>query len=156
MARFELPEEIRQRNEAIKSNPQMTEGMGPVHLLSVPGRKSGALRSTPVSVLEYDGKRWLVAGFAGADRVKNIRASGWAVLTRGTRSERVKVVEMPPKESAPILQGFVRRMSGGRFAFPIGPEEPLETFIAAAPDYPIFQIVAATPANSIEEAAALS
>ena len=156
MARFELPEEIRQRNEAIKNNPQMTEGMGPVHLLSVPGRKSGALRSTPVSVLEYDGKRWLVAGFAGADWVKNMRASGWGVLTKGKRSERVKVVEVPPQESAPILQGFVQRMSGGRFAFPIGPDEPLETFIAAAPDYPIFQIVAATPANSIEEAAALS
>ncbi len=156
MARFELPEEIRQRNEAIKNNPQMTEGMGPVHLLSVPGRKSGALRSTPVSVLEYDGQRWLVAGFAGADWVKNIRASGWGVLTKGKRSERVKVVEVPPKESAPILQGFVRRMSGGRFAFPIGPDEPLESFVAAAPDYPIFQIVTATPADSIEAAAALS
>jgi deazaflavin-dependent oxidoreductase (nitroreductase family) len=156
MARFELPEEIRLRNEAIKSNPQMTEGMGPVHLLSVPGRKSGVLRSTPVSVLEHDGQRWLVAGFADADWVKNIRIVGWAILTKGKRSERIKVVELPPQESAPILQGFVQRIRGGRFAFPIGPDEPLEAFIAAAPDYPVFRIMAATSANSIEEAAALN
>ena len=156
MARFELPEQIRQQNEAIKSNPQMTEGMGPVHLLSVPGRKSGALRSTPVSVLEHNGQRWLVAGFAQADWVKNIRVSHWGVLTKGKQSERVQVTEVSPNEGAPILQAFVRRMSGGRFAYSIGPDEPLEAFVAAAPNYPVFQIVEAKPAASIEDAAKLS
>ncbi len=156
MARFELPEEIKRFNEMLKSNPQMTEGMGPVHLLSVPGRKSGALRSTPISLLEFDGQRWLVAGFADADWVKNMRVSGWGVLTKGKLSERVTVVEVPTGERAPILQAFVQRMGGGRFAFAIGPDEPLEAFAAAALDYPIFQIVAAEPASSIEEAATLN
>lgn len=156
MVRFELPEEIRQRNEAIKSNPQMTEGMGPVHLLSVPGRKSGALRSTPISLLEFNGQRWLVAGFAEADWVRNIQVSGWGVLTKGRQPERVTVAEVAPEGRAPILQAFIQRMRGGRFAYSIGPDEPLAAFAAVAPNYPIFQIIDAQPAGSIEEAAQLS
>lgn len=31
-----------------------------------------------------DGQRWLVAGWADADWVKNVRASGSATLTKGT------------------------------------------------------------------------
>ena len=156
MDKLELPERIRQLNETIKRNPQMTEGMGPVHLLSVPGRVSGALRSTPLSPLEYNGQRWLVAGFADADWVKNIRASGWGILTKGKRSEHVTVVEVPSAERGPILQAFIQHMPGGRFAYPVGPDEPLEAFVALAENHPIFRITKAIPASSIEDAANMS
>jgi F420H(2)-dependent quinone reductase len=156
MTKPELPGEVIQLNERIKRNPQLTEGMGPVHLLSVPGRISGELRSTPLSPLDYDGRRWLVAGFAEADWVKNIRVSGWGILTKGQRSERVTVVEVPPEKCAPILQAFVQHMRGGRFAFSIDPDEPLEAFAAIADRHPTFQIVKATPVPSIEEAAGTS
>ena len=156
MTKPELPGEVIQLNERIKRNPQLTEGMGPVHLLNVPGRTSGELRSTPVSPLDYNGRRWLVAGFAEADWVKNIRVSGWSILTKGQHSERVTVVEVPPEERAQILQAFVQHMSGGRFAFSLGPDEPLEAFAAIADHHPIFQIVKATSATSIEEVARMS
>jgi deazaflavin-dependent oxidoreductase (nitroreductase family) len=156
MTKPELPEEVRQWNEAIKRNPQLTEGMGPVHLLSVLGRTSGELRSTPVSLLPYAGHRWLVAGFAEADWVKNMRVSGWGILTKGQHSERVTVAEVAPEERASILQAFVQQMRGGRFAFPIGPDEPLEAFAALAERHPIFRVVKATPAPSIEEAARMN
>ena len=32
------------------------------HILTVPGRKSGRLYSTPVDIIERDEQRWLVAG----------------------------------------------------------------------------------------------
>lgn len=155
MDKSELPERVLQLNETLKRNPQMTEGMGPIHLLSVPGRVSGALRSTPLSPLEYNGQRWLVAGFADADWVKNIRASSWGILTKGKHSERVTVVEVPSTERGHILQAFIQHIPGGRFAFPIGPDEPLETFVALAENYPIFQITKAISASSIEEAASM-
>ena len=155
MTKFALPEEIRQLNETLKHHPEMTEAMGPVHLLSVPGRSSGELRATPVSPLNYEGQRWLVGGFAGADWVKNIRVAGWGVLTKGRHSERVTVAEVPPAERAPVLRAFVQAMHGGRFAFPLGPEEPLEAFAAIADEYPVFRVMSATPASSIEEAARL-
>jgi len=152
MSKPELPERIRQLNEQVRHNPELTEGMGPMHLLSVPGRVSRQLRSTPVSLLDYDGKHWLVAGFAEADWVKNIRVSGWGVLTKGKRIERVMVAEIPAEERAPILRAFVQRMVGGRFAFSIGPDEPLAAFAAIADQHPIFQIVTATPVDSLEDA----
>ncbi|MGA8427866.1 MAG: nitroreductase/quinone reductase family protein, partial [Candidatus Dormiibacterota bacterium] len=40
-------------------------GASPQHLLAVPGRKTGALRTTPVAVMTYEGQRYLVAGYAG-------------------------------------------------------------------------------------------
>ena len=151
MDKFQLPEEVLQMNETLKRNPHLTEGMGPVHLLSVPGRKSGKLRATPVSPLEYDGERWLVAGFGGADWVKNIRFSGWGILTKGARTERITVIEVPTEERAPILQAFMQYIPGGRFAFPVGPDEPLAAFAAIASNHPIFRITTATPVASIEE-----
>lgn len=63
--------------------------MGPVHLLTVAGRKSGTPQTTPVSPVSYDGQRWLVAGWPDADWVKNLRASGRATLTKGMQAEEV-------------------------------------------------------------------
>lgn len=155
MTKRTLPEQIRQLNERIRSNPEMTEGMGNVHLLNVPGRTSGALRSTPVTPLTYAGQRWLVAGFAESDWVKNIRASSWGILTKGKSSERVEVVEVAIEKRAAILQAYVPTLYDSA-AFPLGPDAPLEAFAAIAGNYPIFQIIKATPAASIEDAARMS
>ena len=38
-------------------------GAGYRHLLSVPGRRSGEVRSTPVDVMHVDGSRWVVAPY---------------------------------------------------------------------------------------------
>jgi deazaflavin-dependent oxidoreductase (nitroreductase family) len=69
-------------------------GMIPgAHLLSVPGRKSGKMRTTPIYVLRYEGERWLVAGYAGSDWVKNVRAAGWCRFIHDRTKERVGIVE---------------------------------------------------------------
>jgi hypothetical protein len=33
------------------------------HILTVPGRKTGRLYSTPVDIVELDGEPWLIAGY---------------------------------------------------------------------------------------------
>ncbi len=43
--------------------------MGSEQLLSVAGRKSGQIRSTPVSIATVEGERYIVAAFAEADWV---------------------------------------------------------------------------------------
>ncbi len=80
---------------------------GPAYMLSVEGRRSGEMRSTPVTPLEYGGRRYLVAGGGGADWVKNARASGWAILGRERRSEKVRLVELDPQEAVPVLKRLV-------------------------------------------------
>src|SRR5262245_40181487 len=63
------------------------------HIVTVPGRKSGRLYSTPVDVLEVAGDRWLVAGYGPAGWVRNARAAREVTLSRGGRSEKFRVEE---------------------------------------------------------------
>jgi hypothetical protein len=63
-------------NPVIVALQRLGVAIGTMRLLSVPGRKSGRLRTTPVSPLTVDGWRYIVAGHEGFDWVKNARASG--------------------------------------------------------------------------------
>lgn len=112
------------------------------HLISVPGRKSGVMRTTPVFVLRHEGQRWLVAGFEQADWVKNLHAAGWCLLIHDRRQERVTVVEVAePEVRAPLLQAFVQRAPGGSRAFTLKADAPLAAFSAIAHEHPVFRIV---------------
>jgi deazaflavin-dependent oxidoreductase (nitroreductase family) len=75
-------------------------------LLTVPGRKSGKPRSTPITPMHVDGKCFVVNGYPGADWVSNVRAADNATLTEGRRSERVRMVELGPEEARPVLRAF--------------------------------------------------
>jgi hypothetical protein len=55
----------------------------PVTVLTLPGRRSGRLRRTPVSPMELDGARYLVAGYPSAQWVHNARAAGVGELAPG-------------------------------------------------------------------------
>jgi deazaflavin-dependent oxidoreductase (nitroreductase family) len=78
---------------------------GPL-ILTVVGRKSGKPRSTPITPMIVDGKRYVVGGFPGADWVRNAQANPNAVLTKGRRSEQVRMVEMSVDEARPLLRLF--------------------------------------------------
>lgn len=68
--------------------------MGPMALLTVRGRKSGQLRTTPVAIIEQDGQSWLSSPYGNVNRVCNLRAAGEGVIKRGRRSERVLALEL--------------------------------------------------------------
>lgn len=57
---------------------------------TVTGRRTGVPRSTPVAPMTLDGKRYVAAGFPGADWVRNARPAREATLERGRRGERVR------------------------------------------------------------------
>ncbi len=81
--------------------------MGPLVLLSVRGRKSGKVYTTPVALVQQGNERWLVAAFGEVNWVHNLRAAGEAHLTRGRRTEPIGVVELGIPEAAPILKQFL-------------------------------------------------
>ena len=87
-------------------------GESPV-VLTVPGRKSGTPRSTPVTPMTVDGKRYVVGGFPGADWVQNVRAAGEVTLRRGRTTERVRMVELSPEEARPLLRAFPTEVPTG-------------------------------------------
>lgn len=119
-------------------------GMIPgAHLISVPGRKSGKMQTIPLYVLRHEGQRWLVAGYAGSDWVKNVRAAGWCELFHDSMKERVQVVEVEDLEiGTVVLREFVRKAPGANRGYSISRDAPLEEYAAIAPEHPVFRVVA--------------
>jgi deazaflavin-dependent oxidoreductase (nitroreductase family) len=87
-------------------------GESPV-VLTVPGRKSGRERATPVTPMTVDGKQYVVAGFPGADWVANVRAAGQARLARGRNVRQVNMVEMSADDARPLLRAFPTEVPTG-------------------------------------------
>jgi deazaflavin-dependent oxidoreductase (nitroreductase family) len=85
---------------------------GPV-VLTVPGRKTGKPRSTPVTPMTVDGKRYVVGGLPGGDWAANARAAGEATLRHGRRTERVRMVELPVEAARPLLRAFPIEVPSG-------------------------------------------
>lgn len=117
--------------------------IGTQHILTVPGRKSGRPRSTPVSLVTLDGSRYVVSS-ERLSWVKNARAAPWAELLRAGRRERVRLVELPPSDRGPILRTFWHQVPGGRrfiaTLFGLAPDASAEDFADAAPRCPVFRI----------------
>jgi len=118
-------------------------GLGPprTYLLTVRGRKSGQPRSTPVTLVQEGDKRWLVAPYGAVGWVRNARAAGRVTLSRGSRSEVVRVAELGPEESAPVLKRYVTEVPITRPFFDVTPDSPLDAFRAEAPRHPVFRIL---------------
>jgi deazaflavin-dependent oxidoreductase (nitroreductase family) len=123
--------------------PLVRLGIGPrhFHLLSVPGRRTGRIYQTPVSVVEQDGQRWLVAPYGERNWVKNARAAGFVELRRGRRTELVRVEEAPVGDRAPILRAYLSQVPFTRGFFAAERGAPEEAFAAEAERHPVFRLV---------------
>jgi deazaflavin-dependent oxidoreductase (nitroreductase family) len=111
-----------------------------LYLLRVRGRKSGRMYSTPVTLVEDDGARWLVAPYGEVSWVKNARASGEVTLSRGQRTETVKLAELAPEEAAPILKRYLVRVPIVRPFFDVTPHSNEQEFVREASRHPVFRI----------------
>jgi deazaflavin-dependent oxidoreductase (nitroreductase family) len=85
---------------------------GPM-ILTVTGRTSGRPRSTPITPMYVDGRRYVVGGFPGADWVRNAQADPAATLTQGRRTETVRMVELSAAEAEPLLRLFPQLVPTG-------------------------------------------
>ncbi len=112
----------------------------PTYLLTVRGRKSGQPRTTPVSPIEYEGKRYLMTPYGAVDWVRNLRAAGEATLTRGRRTETIRATELPNDEAGLVLQAFIE--SGNTFARVFGAPKGAsrEDFERLALSHPVFLV----------------
>jgi hypothetical protein len=112
--------------------------VGSQHLLSIPGRKSGRLRSTPVSIVTVAGRQFVVAAFAEVDWVKNARAAGEGILARGRSRQRVRTVEIPLEERPAVLVEFLRQVPGGVRFFGLTADPAV--IVTQAERYPVFRL----------------
>jgi deazaflavin-dependent oxidoreductase (nitroreductase family) len=110
------------------------------HLLTVPGRKTGKLWSTPVSIVREGDERWLVAPYGERNWVRNARAAGWIELRRGRRRERLGVEELTPEDAVPVLRRYYELGRVTRPFFDVTLDSPEEDWLAEAPRHPVFRL----------------
>jgi deazaflavin-dependent oxidoreductase (nitroreductase family) len=115
--------------------------VGSMALLTVPGRKTGQPRSTPIAILEYEGKSYVITPYGAVNWVRNLRAAGRATLRRRGRTDAIVAVELAATDAAPILQHAISRMpSFLRPYFDVTPSSSLEDFEREAASHPTFRL----------------
>ena len=118
--------------------PYLLFGNYSMYLLTVRGRKSGLPRTVSLALIQRNGKRYVGSVYGIVDWVRNLRATGEAVLTRGRRSERVTARELPTGEAALVLREDVK--DGNPFArnYGVTADSSLEEFEHAVVSHPLF------------------
>jgi deazaflavin-dependent oxidoreductase (nitroreductase family) len=111
------------------------------HLLTVRGRTTGKLWSTPVSIVQDGEERWLVAPYGERNWVRNARAAGWVEVRRAKRHERLRVEELDAEAAAPVLREYYRRYRVTRPFFGASLDSPHEAWLAEAPRHPVFRLL---------------
>jgi deazaflavin-dependent oxidoreductase (nitroreductase family) len=118
-------------------------GIGLAHnyLLEVRGRKTGKVYSTPVNVLEYKGKKYLVAPRGYTQWVRNVETSGEASLMQRAERTKVRLRTVADEEKPEILKAYLDRfkLTVQRY-FPIAAGSPAEAFKSLAVRYPVYEI----------------
>jgi deazaflavin-dependent oxidoreductase (nitroreductase family) len=113
--RIRAPWWMKPANEVYKVLLRRGVTFGKEHpvVLTVPGRKSGQPRSTPVTPMNVDGQRFVVATFPAADWVANVRATDSVTLADRRRTQQVRMVELEPEQAAPVLRLFGEQVPAG-------------------------------------------
>jgi deazaflavin-dependent oxidoreductase (nitroreductase family) len=111
-------------------------------ILRVRGRKSGEWRSSPVNLLTYQGKQYLVSPRGHTQWVRNIRESGGGELVLGARTTLIKAVEIPDDRKVPILRDYLRRwkFEVGIFFGGVSADSSDEELRRIAPEHPVFLV----------------
>jgi deazaflavin-dependent oxidoreductase (nitroreductase family) len=112
------------------------------YLLQVRGRKSGKIYSTPIDLLQIDGKRFLVAPRGRAQWVRNAEAAGEVTLKKGSQRNKFGLRTLSDQEKPAILKAYLdqfKREVQGYFPVPAG--SPLEAFRDLVQNYPAFELI---------------
>jgi len=113
------------------------------YLLQVRGRKSGKLYSTPINLLEWKGKRFLVAPRGRTQWVRNAEAAGEVTLKKGSTRIRFRLRPVAETEKPEILKAYLDNFkSEVQRYFPVAADSPLEGFVALTGSYPVFELLA--------------
>jgi deazaflavin-dependent oxidoreductase (nitroreductase family) len=113
-------------------------------VLTVAGRRTGAPRRVPVSVMRWEGQRYLLAGYPDAEWPRNVRAAaGAATLSVARRVQSVRLYELDVAAAEPILRAWPARIpKGAKVMLDAGvvPDVTPESFAALAGRCAVFRI----------------
>jgi deazaflavin-dependent oxidoreductase (nitroreductase family) len=112
------------------------------YLVQVKGRKSGKTYSNPIDLLEYKGKRYLVAPRGRTQWVRNAEVAGEVVLKKGFLRRHFRLRLVDESEKPELLKAYLERfrLTVQRY-FPLRAGSPVQDFDRIANDYPVFELL---------------
>jgi deazaflavin-dependent oxidoreductase (nitroreductase family) len=118
-------------------------GVNGSRVLAVKGRKSGQWRTTPVNLLAYDDRRYIVSPRGETQWVRNLRAAGTGELRLGWRPKPFRGRELSDDEKVPVLRAYLRkwRFESRVFFSGIGPRSTDDQIRAIAGRHPAFEVL---------------
>ena len=112
------------------------------YLLQVRGRKSGRLFSTPINLLEFRGKRFLVAPRGRTQWVRNAEAAGEVTLKKGRTRQRFRLQPIADANKPEILKAYLDNFKGEvQRYFPLPAGSPVQAFGELTQNYPAFELI---------------
>jgi deazaflavin-dependent oxidoreductase (nitroreductase family) len=121
-------------------------GLGFSHnyLLQVRGRKSGKIYSTPIDLLERNGRRYLVAPRGRTQWVRNAETAGEVTLKKGSKRQSLRLRALSDQEKPEILKAYLDQFkSEVQRYFPLPAGSSVEAFRELVQSYPAFELIAA-------------
>jgi deazaflavin-dependent oxidoreductase (nitroreductase family) len=111
-------------------------------VLRVRGRTSGEWRETPVNLLTFDGRRYLVAPRGVTQWVKNLRVAGGGELLLGRHVEPFVATEVADSDKVEILRAYLRRWKAevGVFFDGVNADSPDSELGRVSADHPVFLV----------------
>jgi deazaflavin-dependent oxidoreductase (nitroreductase family) len=112
-------------------------------LLQVRGRRSGKLYSTPINLLDWKSKRFLVAPRGRTQWVRNAEAAGEVTLKKGSIQPKFRLRPVAEAERPEILKVYLDtfKREVQRY-FPVAAGSPVEAFVEVSASYPVFELLA--------------
>jgi len=112
------------------------------YLLQVRGRKSGKIYSTPINLLEWMGRRFLVAPRGRTQWVRNAEAAGEVTLKKGGTLLKFRLLPVGKTETPEILRAYLDSFTSEveRY-FPVAAGSAAGSFEEIAGSYPVFELV---------------
>ena len=112
--------------------------------MTITGRKSGQPRTTPVAIIEHDGRRWIWAPWGDVHWVRNLRAAGRATITVRRREEEVTATELDRAEREAffrdVLGPVARSLPGGTWFIRTVDGVDLDDPVEASEGRPVFEL----------------
>ena len=98
--------------------------------------------STPIDLLEFKERRFLVAPRGRTEWVRNAESAGEVVLKRGSVRQKFLIRIVPNGEKPEILKAYLDRfkLTVQRY-FPVTAGADVSAFVQIADQYPVFELI---------------
>src|SRR5579859_2757560 len=122
------------------------------YVLTVPGRRSGLPRSTPVDVMAVGGERYLVAPYGVVSWVRNVRTATELTLSRAGKVATFTAEEIRGEAAAPVIRAYLKHVPVTRAYWDVGVDASDAELAGETSRHPVFRLTACPDPSAAHDA----